>query len=110
MLAALCKALVYRCAVYDGALIHIHANAIYLKRICMIVGWSVILLLCLFLFLPIFPSNCADFVDKEKSGNNTMWVVGAMAIVRVTLRGGAYREDIGYGSSKHPSKSQGRFC
>ncbi len=80
---------------------------------CSLVGATPIYcVVCALLPYPFLPPQrrsvgmgAADFVDREKTGNT--WLVGAMAIVRVTLRGGVYREDVGYGCSKLPSKAQG---
>ena len=45
-----------------------------------------------------------DFVDETRDGK---WCVGISVILRVTLRNGAYHEDIGYGACTNmPDKGQ----
>ncbi|KAN0027454.1 hypothetical protein ACTFIU_010408 [Dictyostelium citrinum] len=45
-----------------------------------------------------------DFIEEINVNGITRYRVGVTAIVRVTLKDGTFQEDVGYGSTEHPSK------
>ncbi|KAK5576049.1 hypothetical protein RB653_007187 [Dictyostelium firmibasis] len=45
-----------------------------------------------------------DFIEEITVNGLTRYRVGVTAIVRVTLKDGTFQEDVGYGSTEHPSK------
>lgn len=45
-----------------------------------------------------------DFIEEVNVNGIVRYRVGVTAIVRVTLKDGTFQEDVGYGSTEHPSK------